>query len=60
MVVQLLKTVVFYINAFVLQKDASVELPPLSVIEGMVLGYNLHFRVFFGEFVHACEGGKTI
>ena len=50
MVAQLLITVTFYINAFVSMKGASKVLPPLTVIEGITLDYNLRFRVMYREF----------
>ena len=56
MVVQLMITVVFYINAFAWQKGVSQILSPLTIVEGTALDYNLHFRVIFGEFVQTYEG----
>ena len=41
-------------------------LPPLTIIEGTVLDFHLHFRVIYGEFVQTYEGtdntmnGRTI
>jgi len=55
-VVHLMKTVIFYVNAFVWLKGVSQTLSPLSIVEGTVLDFNLHFKVIFGEFVQTCEG----
>ena len=51
MVIHLLTTVMFYINAFVWRKGVSQYLTPLTILEGVVLDYNLHFQVIFGEYV---------
>ena len=59
MVVHLLITVVFYINAFVWKKGVSKFLSPLAIVEGTVVDYNLHFKVIFGEFVQTYEGTKN-
>ena len=56
MVVHLLITVVFYINAFVWQDGVSKILSPLAIVEGIVLDYNVHFRVIYGEFLQTYEG----
>ena len=32
--------------------------PPFSIVERMVLDYNFHFRVLFGEFVQTYEETK--
>ena len=40
-------------------KGASDVLPPLTIVEGTVLDYNLHFRVIFGEFLQTHEGTKN-
>ena len=57
MVVHLMKTVMFCINAFAWLKGAFLS--PLSIAEGTVLDFNLHFRVIFGEFMQACEGSTN-
>ena len=51
MVVHLLITVVFYINAFAWYSGVSQILSPLAIVEGISVDYNLHFRVIFGEFL---------
>ena len=51
MVVQLMNTVVFYLNAFVWRKGVSNVLPPVTIIEGTVIDYYKHVHVVFGEFV---------
>jgi hypothetical protein len=55
MVIHLLTTVMFYINAFVWKKGVSQYLSPLSILEGVVLDYNLHFNVIFGEYAHTYD-----
>ena len=37
----------------------SKVLPPLTIIEGLALGYNLHFRVTCGEHVQTYEGTRN-
>jgi hypothetical protein len=49
-VIHLLKTVMFYINAFVWKKGVSPFLSPMTILEGVVLETNLHFQVIFGEY----------
>ena len=58
-VVHLMVTVVFYINAFVWQKGVSKILSPLVIVEGVTLDFNLYFRVIFEEFVQTYEGTKN-
>ncbi|OEU08874.1 hypothetical protein FRACYDRAFT_249219 [Fragilariopsis cylindrus CCMP1102] len=55
MVIHLLITVMFYINAFVWRKGVSQYLSPLTILEGVVLDYNLHFQVIFGEYIHTYD-----
>ena len=55
MVIELMITVCFYVNAFAWKCGASEVLPPLTIVEGLVLDYNLHFRVIFGEFCQTYE-----
>ena len=59
MVIGVIKTVVFYINAFVWTKGVSSILPPLNIVKGCVLDYNLHFRVTHREFLQIYEGTKN-
>ena len=54
-VIHLLKTVMFYINAFIWKKGVSPFLSPMTILEGVVLDYNLHFQVIFGEYLHTYE-----
>lgn len=56
MVMQLVITISFYVNAFVWHRGVSQVLPPLIIVEGMVLDFNKHFHVIFGEYVHTYEG----
>ena len=59
MVVELMTTVTFYINAFVWQAGASKVLSPLTIVEGVAVDYNLHFQVAFGEFFQKYEGTRN-
>ncbi|OEU17119.1 hypothetical protein FRACYDRAFT_237529 [Fragilariopsis cylindrus CCMP1102] len=54
-VIHLLKTTMFYINAFVWKKGVSPFLSPMTILEGVVLDYNLHFQVIFGEYIQTYE-----
>lgn len=56
MVVELMKTVAFYVNSFVWLKGVLLILSPLTIAEGAALDFNLHFRVICGEFVQIYEG----
>ena len=47
--VHLMMTVIFYINAFAWLKRVSQYLFLLSIVEGMVLDFDLHFKVIFGS-----------
>ena len=49
-------TVTFYVNAFVWQEGVSPILPPVTIVEGLVVDYNKHFHVIFGEYMHTYEG----
>ena len=53
--VYLLITVVFCVNDFAWNKVASKMLPPLTIVEGILLDFNLHFRVTRGEFSQTYE-----
>ena len=55
MVIHMLMTVVFYMNAFVWDQGVSEHLPPVTLIEGLVLDYWKHFHVIPGEYVHTFE-----
>lgn len=56
MIIHLIITVVFYINAFVWKHGVSQILSPITIVEGVVLDFNLHFHVIFGEYIHTFEG----
>ena len=49
-------TVTFYVNAFVWQEGVSPTLPPVTIVEGLVVDYNKHFHVIFGEYMHTYKG----
>jgi len=59
MVVQLMNTVMFYLNAFVWRKCVSNVLPPVRIIEGTIIDYYKHFHVVFGEIVQTFEGSDN-
>ena len=59
MVVHLMITVLFYANAFDWLSGVSKILSSLTIVEGVVLDYELHFRVIFGEFVQTYEGTRN-
>ena len=56
MVINLMLTVTFYVNAFVWKRGVSHILPPVPILEGIALDYILHFQVIFGEFSHMYNG----
>ena len=41
------------------RKEHPKSYPPLAIVEGVSLDYNLHFRVIFGEFVQTYEGTRN-
>ena len=56
MVMHLMRTVNFYLNAYVWRRGVSQILPPMTLVEGIALDYNKHFHVIFGEYLHTYEG----
>jgi hypothetical protein len=56
MLVAMVTTNVFYINAFPWPQGVSQELSPYTIIEGVILDYDLHFQVIFGEYAQTYEG----
>ena len=56
MIIQLMTTVIFYVNAFVWRQGVSQFLSPTTIVEGISLDFNKHFHVIFGEYVHTFEG----
>jgi hypothetical protein len=55
MIIHMLVSVMFYVNAFIWKKGVSPFLSPMTILEGVVLDYNLHFQVIFGEYAHTYE-----
>ena len=49
MVVELLHNVVFYLNA-IPWIDGISDLSPMTIIQGTIVDYNLHFRMLYGEY----------
>ena len=60
MVIHLMTTVNFYVNAFVWRRGVSQVLPPVTIVEGLVVDFNKHFHVIFGEYMHTYEGTAPI
>lgn len=50
MVVELLRCIVFYLNAFPWTGGVSNTKSPMTLSEGTYLDFDLHFKVIFGEF----------
>ena len=55
-VIHLMITVTFYVNAFVWQDCVSTTMPPVTIVEGLIVDYNKHFHLIFGEYVHIYKG----
>ena len=49
MVMHLMRTVNFYLNAFVWRRGVSQVLPPITIVKGIALDFLKHFHVLFGE-----------
>ena len=43
-------------NAFIWSSGVSQILSPLTIVERVVLDYNLYFKVIFGKFVQTYKG----
>ena len=56
MIMQLMRTVVFYVNAFVWRKGVSQILPPVTIVEGLKMHFKKHFHVIYGEYMMTFEG----
>ena len=41
------------------KRDVSQIISPLTIVEGLSLDYNLHFRLIYGEFVQTFEGSNN-
>ena len=55
-VIHLMITIHFYVNDFVWREGVSPVLSPVTIVEGLVVDYNKHFHVIFGEYIHTYEG----
>ena len=51
-VINLLVTVMSYVDTFVWRKGVYQFLSLLTILEGIVIDYNLHFQVIFCEYTH--------
>ena len=56
MVLELIHTVVFYLNAFPWADGVSQELCFITLVEGYILSFDRHFQVIFGEYAQTYEG----
>ena len=56
MVVHIMLTVSFYVNAFALKSGISDHMSPMTIVEGVKLDYNKHFKVIPGEYAQTFEG----
>ena len=59
MIVHLIMTVIFYINAFVSMKGVLQYLSPLSIVKETFLDFNLYFKVIFREFLQMHESSDN-
>ena len=53
---RLMVSVSFYANAFVWAQGASKSFPPLTIIDGALIEFNLYFRIMQDEFVQTYDG----
>ena len=51
-----MQTVNLYVNAFVLKCCVLQILPPITIVEGLLVNFNKHFHVILGEYMHTYEG----
>ena len=56
MIMQLMRTVVYYINSFVWRKGVSQILPPVTIVEGLKMNFKKHFPAIYGEYMLTFEG----
>ena len=56
MVVHILLTVSFYVNAFAPKSGISDHMSPMTIVEGVKLDYNKHFKVIPGKYAQTFEG----
>ena len=59
MVVHILLTVSFYVNAFAPKSGISDHTSPMTIVEGVKLDYNKHFKVIPGEYAQTFEGSDN-
>ena len=48
-------TVSFYVNAFLPKSEISDHMSPMTIVEGVKLDYNKHFKVIPGEYAQTFE-----
>ena len=56
MIMQLMQTVVFYINSFIWRKGVSQILPPVIIAEGLKMNFKKHYPAIYGEYMLTFEG----
>ena len=52
-------TVSFYVNAFSPKSGISDHMSPMTIVEGVKLDYNKHFKVIPGEYAQTFEGSDN-
>ena len=56
MVIELIKNIVFCINNFVYLKGILLISSPISIVECIVLDFNLHFHLIYSKFIQTDKG----
>ena len=56
MCIELVHTVIFYLNAFPWIYGPEKTLSPYTIVQGKHLNLNKHFQVMFGEYAQTYEG----
>ena len=59
MIVHIILTVSFYVNVFSPKSGISDHLSPMTIVKGVKLDYNKHFKVILGEYAQTFEGVCT-
>ena len=55
MIIELLFTLIFYLNVFHWKDTPDPQLTPFNIIEGQHLDYNQHFQVLFREYAQVYD-----
>ena len=59
MVVHIMLTVSFYVNALSLKSGISDHMSPMTIVEGVKLDYTKHFKVIPGKYAQTFEGSDN-